>query len=210
MVSNYEITKRRVQAEFPAHDIDACVRKFSLVSDARFLYLTFLGRAYRISKADGCVQWSEDGFITCSEAGFNETLSLFDLLLDSAPDCAPAGTFCRTNSLPGLTRTASAPADEDFFSAEATQIEKDPPRFHKACQALGGRPEGIGDISYRVPIFQNLCALVQFWFSDEDFGPQLNVLWDSHMLQFVRYETVWYIHGHLLSRLREEMERRSA
>ena len=205
-LSNYEITKRRVQAEFSAHDIDACVRKFSLAEDERYLYLSFIGRNYRICKADGCVQWSEDRFITCSEAGFNETLSLFDLLLDSAPNCAPAGTYCRTNSLPGLTRTAAAPADEDFFSEAGVRIQEHPEKFRAACRALGGTPEGIGDISYRIPIFGNLCAVAQFWFADDEFGPRLNVLWDSNMLQYVRYETVWYIHGHLLSRLREEME----
>ena len=201
--NNYEITKRRVQAEFPTRDLRPAVQKFGLKADADDLYLNFCSRDYRIDRKSGVVRWSEDGFLTCTEAGFNEVLTIFDLLFDSAPDCTPDGSYCRVNSLPGLVKTAAAPADDTLISGPVLQIQEDPDAFRRACERLGGKPYGIGDISYRLPVFGPLCAVVQFWFADEDFGPQLQMFWDRNLLQYLRYETVWYLYGHLLHRISE-------
>ena len=205
-VSNYEITKRRVQAEFHTHDLAPVLRKFPLRTDEKYVYLTFLSEPFRIDRASGRVERSRDGFVTCREADFSQTLSIFDLLIDSKPDCSPAGTYCRINSLPGVVKTASAPAEDAVFPAQAQRMQDDPAAFRRACEALRGEPFGIGDLSYQIPIFENLCAVVQFWFADEEFPPQLRILWDSHMLQYVRYETVWYIRGCLLDRISEQMQ----
>ena len=205
-VSNYEITKQRVQAEFHTHDLAPVLRKFPLRTDDQYVYLTFLSEAFRIDRVSGRVERSRDGFLTCREADFSQTLSIFDLLIDSQPDCRPAGTYCRINSLPGVAKTASAPAEDETFPAQAHRVEDDPEGFRRACGKLGGEPFGIGDISYTIPIFEGLRAVAQFWFADEEFPPQLLILWDSHMLHYVRYETVWYIRGCLLGRIFEEME----
>ena len=47
---------------------------------------------------------------------------------------------------------------------------------------------------------------LKFYHSDEDFPPSVTLLWDENMLQFVYYETVFYIAGVLLRRLQEAME----
>ena len=206
-LSNYEKTRLRVLAELPQHDLSAAARKFGLPEDEDGVYLTFVGRNYRIGKTDGSIRCSDDGFAASPEAGFDETLAICDLLLDSAPDCAPTGVYCRLGSLPAMTRTASAPTDDGLTDGPAAMIQTDPERFCSACERLGGERFGQGDLSYRVPIFQKLCAQLQFWFRDEEYPPQLNILWDSGISRYVRYETAWYIRSHLLRRLREEMER---
>ena len=40
---------------------------------------------------------------------------------------------------------------------------------------------------------------------DYEFPASLQLLWDTNTLDFVHYETTYYIAGHLLSRLRELM-----
>ena len=200
-LSNYEITKRRVQAEFASHDLAPALEKFSLTADERYLYLRFVSTPCRIERDSGRIFCSDDGFAYCKEAGFELTLSVFDLLFDSRPDCRPAGVYCRINSLPGLVKTASAPAEDAVVPSQAHRVQSDPEAFCRACERLGGSPFGIGDLSYRLPIFEALCAVVQFWFSDADFPPQLQILWDRNILQYVRYETVWYIRGYLMERL---------
>ncbi|MCQ2420530.1 MAG: DUF3786 domain-containing protein [Clostridia bacterium] len=206
-VSNYEITKHRVEAEFHTHDLAPVLEKFPLSADERYLYLTFVSMPCRIDRVSGKITCSEDGFATCEEAGFNLTLSVFDLLIDSQPACRPAGSYCRVNSLPGVVKTASAPAEDEMFRSHAARIEENPEGFRRACLSLCGEPYGIGDLSFRIPIFEGLCAVVQFWYADEDFPPQLQVLWDSNILQYVRYETVWYIRGYLMERIFEKSER---
>ena len=85
------------------------------------------------------------------------------------------------------------------------RIEKDPEGFRRACESLGGEKTGAGDMGYRLHIFPDLCMELKFYFADEDFPPQLTFLWDKNILQFVRYETVYYIAGCLCRLLKERM-----
>ena len=61
-------------------------------------------------------------------------------------------------------------------------------------------------MAYEIPLFDFLKCRIQFWNSDEDFDAQLQILMDKNILDFIRYETVWYAVGHLMRRLTEELE----
>ena len=41
-ISNYEITKHRVQGDFLKYDQETMIRKFSLQSDEQYLYINFI------------------------------------------------------------------------------------------------------------------------------------------------------------------------
>jgi len=56
-----------------------------------------------------------------------------------------------------------------------------------------------------VPIFPDLSMQLKFYFADEEFPPSLTFLWDKNILDFVRYETVYYIAGVLRDRLMEAL-----
>ena len=58
MVSNYEITKRRVQKEFLKYDQEKMIQKFSLDSDDDFLYIRFISHLYRIHRRTRFLEWS--------------------------------------------------------------------------------------------------------------------------------------------------------
>ena len=88
--------------------------------------------------------------------------------------------------------------------------DRDPDRFRWACRFLGGEPWPAGDIGFRIPLFCDLSAVLKFYHSDEEFPAQLTLLWDRNTLRFVRYETVYYIAGVLMSRLKTLMGRHSA
>ena len=78
----------------------------------------------------------------------------------------------------------------------------------EACRALGGVPEGKGDVAYRIQVFPFLPVIIQFWNSDEEFEPELQFLWDTNVLQYLHFETLWYVMGHMVKRLREMVENR--
>ena len=63
----------------------------------------------------------------------------------------------------------------------------------------------MGDIGYRFSLFGDLDVILKFYHSDEDFPASVTLLWEENMLQFVYYETVFYIAGALLRQLGEEM-----
>ena len=61
-------------------------------------------------------------------------------------------------------------------------------------------------MAYEIPLFDFLKCRIQFWNSDEDFDAQMQIFMDKNILDFIRYETVWYAVGHLMRRLTEELE----
>lgn len=158
-------------------------------------YLTtcFFGQQARICKADGVI--TLDGKL----ANFGEGLSLYDWLCDGRPDAVASGEYCAVGSLPGVLVSGSGLV----MSADglAAKIHGVPERFHAACARLDAAPIPMGDIGYCVPIFPGISVCLKFYFADEEFPPQLTFLWDKNILQFVRYETVYYIAGCLTTRL---------
>lgn len=135
------------------------------------------------------------------EAGFDEAMSIFDVLCWSKDGCSLSGNYCDINNVKGAS-FAAAPGN-DMFAPEARIFDRQSARLAAACEALGGRQTGIGDVSYILPLFPFLSVWLQFWESDEDFPPQLKFKWDENILQYMHFETTFYVTGHVIRRLKE-------
>lgn len=204
-ISNYEITKRRVQKDFLKYDQEKMMQKFSLKADENYLYITFIGHSYRICRKSGYLEWSEDNFVTCVEGDFNEALTIYDLLCDSKENCHAANDFINLNSLSTL-QSSSKKLGDGLFHGEDKIFDHKDRLFGKVCEKLGGIKAGKGDVAYELPLFDFLPCRIQFWNSDDEFDAQLQIFMDKNVLKFIRYETVWYAVSHLMKRLTEEME----
>ena len=204
-ISNYETTKRRVQGEFLKYDQEKMIRKFALRFDENFLYINFIGHLYRINRHGGLIEWSEDDVETCVEGDFNEALTIYDLLCDSKDCCQASGDFINLQSLSALQSSSKKLGDGLFHGKDKVFDHKDV-LLCRICEKLGGIKAGKGDVAYEIPLFDFLKCRIQFWNSDEDFDAQLQILMDKNILDFIRYETVWYAVGHLMRRLTEELE----
>lgn len=204
-ISNYEISKRRVQGEFLKYDQEKMIQKFALRFDENYLYINFIGHLYRINRHTGLVEWSEDDFVTCVEGDFNEALTIYDLLCDSKDECQAANDYINLRSLSSIQGCAKSLGDGLFHGKDKVFDHKED-FLSKICEKLGGKKAGKGDVAYEIPLFDFLKCRIQFWNSDEDFDAQLQILVDKNILDFIRYETVWYAVGHLMRRLTEELE----
>ena len=204
-ISNYEITKRRVQKDFLKYDQEKMMQKFSLKADENYLYITFIGHSYRICRKSGYLEWSEDNFVTCVEGNFNEALTIYDLLCDSKENCHAANDFINLNSLSTL-QSSSKKLGDGLFHGEDKIFDHKEELFGNVCEKLGGIKAGKGDVAYELPLFDFLPCRIQFWNSDDEFDAQLQIFMDKNVLKFIRYETVWYAVSHLMKRLTEEME----
>ena len=200
-MSNYETTKHLMQAEFLRYDQEAMLRRFHLRHDEDYLYLTCLARPYRIHRRTGLVEWSGDGFATVVEAGFNEAMTIFDLLCHTRPEARLAGEFVSMSQLTRLHSGSHAPGS----SIGGAQFDHREAELARACEMLGGAKTTKGDVAYLLPLFDCLPVILRFWSSDEDFPASLQLSWDRNTLDFLHYETVCYASGMLLSRLREVM-----
>ena len=203
--SNYEITKHRVQGDFLKYDQEKMIQKFSLKHDEQYLYINFIGHFYRINRQTGLLEWSEDGFVTCVEGDFNEALTIYDLLCDSKENCRASGDFINLQSLSAL-QSSSKKLGDGLFHGKDQIFDHKEKLLCKICENLGGKKAGKGDVAYEIPWFDYVCCRIQFWNSDEDFDAQMQIFMDKNILDFIRYETVWYAVGHLMRRLTEELE----
>ncbi|MBR2131197.1 MAG: DUF3786 domain-containing protein [Oscillospiraceae bacterium] len=201
--SNYEITLLEARKLFLCYEQSRMIEKFSLEHDAQYLYIQFIGQRHRIDRATGVVEWL-DWTGKPHEADFNASLSIYDVLCSSKPNCSLSGQFGSINSVASGYHTQNLGGS--IFDACAPVFSEHPDLLEKALILLGGVKDGKGDIAYRINLFPFLPVQVQFWEADEDFPASLQIHWDLNTLQFLRYETTYYAAGHLLHRLRELME----
>ena len=229
--SNYETTKKESQKLFLKYDQQRMIDKFHLEHDDDFLYIEFVARRYRIDRHSGNVEWKEicaehpayqsekdsgahlfpdtsaetaksSGNISkClwHEAGFEEVLSIFDVLCYSKDGCRLSGNYCGISNVKGAN-LAAAPGN-DMFASAARSFDHHTAQLAAACEALGGTKAEVGDVSYLLPVFPFLSIRLQFWESDDEFPPQLKFMWDENILQFMHFETTFYVTGHVIDRL---------
>jgi len=62
-------------------------------------------------------------------------------------------------------------------------------------------------VAYEIPMFDFLFCRLQFWNSDEEFGPSLQIFLDKNILDYMHYETVWFAVGHLIRSLEKLLGR---
>lgn len=201
-MNNYAVAKKRAAQAFLSYSQEQMAERFHLRRDAAFLYLRFLGREYRIDRKTGALTWSEDGFATAEEAGFSEAMSIYDMLCDAKPGARLSGRWCPVGSLPGVLHRTDSGLAMDGGGA-ATEFAQNESRFRRVCADLGGVPVALGDVGFQIPVFDFFPVILKLYRSDEDFPAQLVLLWDENTLDFIRFETAYYIAGHLFSRLRE-------
>ena len=196
-MDNYEVSRDRAQAYFLGFDQEAIIRTWDLEHDKEHLYVSFFGRRYAISRREGTVTrlWSGEA------AGFGEVLSIFDLLCHDGVKTV-SGQYAPVNSLKGRPPMG---VGTDFHTGIASRFDKNPEAFRRACLALGGSPVEMGDLGFRFPVFGGLSVILKFYRADEDFPANVTLLWDENTLQFVFYETVFYMAGYLLGTIEEKM-----
>lgn len=66
--------------KFLQYDQEEIIQKFLLEHDSKYIYIQFVGRRYRINRLTGAISWSKDHFQTEEKAGYNEAMTIYDVL----------------------------------------------------------------------------------------------------------------------------------
>lgn len=199
-MDNYKLSRDRAQAYFLGFDQQKIIGDWNLKYDEENLYVDFLGRPYGISRSTGIVTrlWSGE------QAGFDEVLSIFDLLCHTGKHKYVSGRFAPVNSLKG--RGPVVGVGTNFHGKAASRFDGAPEQFRSACLALGATEISQGDMGFQFPLFGDLTVKLKFYRADEDFPASVTLLWEENLLQFVYYETVFYIAGFLLNSILARMK----
>lgn len=201
--SNYDITRDKMRTEFLRYDQQRMISKYGLDHDDDYLYVDFTGHTYRIGRNTGIVEWSDDDFHTVQEGDFNESMILYDILCYAKDDCSLAGTYCMVNSLKGVVHSSGL--GDSFYQKQAQKYGGHTDELKKACSVLGERIPMNGDVAAKLYPFSFLPVILQFWEADDEFPANLKFMFDENVLQYMHYETLYYLMGHLVNRINELM-----
>ena len=199
MANNYETMKLQMRNEFLKYDQASMIKKLGLRSDAENIYITFFGTEYAANRNTGDVH-SERG-----EAGYNEAMTLYDVLCYSKPNCKASGRMVNMSSLSTIQSGAMKREGDGLFGRYEAEFDQRDEALTAACAKLGGTPEGKGDVACRIPMFPFLDVMLQYWDSDDEFPPSLQLFVDDKITDFMHYETVWFALSHMLERIKELM-----
>lgn len=200
--SNYEIMKERTAERFLTYDQQQMIRKLSLASDDNYLYLRFLGFDYRVDRKNGGIQWLDQPECCWRESEYNDAMTIYDLLCWSKDGCRTSGRYVLLQSLASVA-TGTMFAGKGILEQEAKWFDHRQGEVSAACTRLGGIPEEKGDVAYKIPVFGELYVIFRLWESDEEFPAQLQFLCDSNMLDFMHYETAWFLISHIIGLLKQ-------
>ena len=89
---NYLIQAQQAKACFLTYDAEALAKKLNAKLDADFLYTTFFGQSYRVSRKTGDIQRLEDGAWRDGNS-YEEVMTLLDLICDSREDRRVSGRW---------------------------------------------------------------------------------------------------------------------
>ena len=196
-MDNYALSRDRAQRYFLGFDQKKLLDAWHLEYDEASIYVDFLGQSYRICRKTGQVYRSVDG----SAADFSEALSIYDLLCHEGYPKVAAGHYAPVNSL-GIRYVGVV---TDFHSQHAAFFDRHFAAFSAACRSLGGLPVPMGDAGFCFTIFRDLKVQLKLYRSDEEFPASLTLLWDTNTLEFMKYETVFYVAGALQNLICQQM-----
>lgn len=200
MTSNYEKQVYKARELFLNYSQQTMIDKFQISHDHAYLYMKLLDGNYRISRTDGSVeQEKEEGFEPCID--YQVVMALYDVLCCSAPHPVLSGRWCPLASL----QTAGSPSADRFTAECAAAFSGKVSALRAACESLGGMRQSVpasADACYRIALLPFFPVIFQFWEGDEEFAPRIMLLWDEKSLDFIHFETLYYVMGHFLERLK--------
>ena len=198
---NYRTQAQQAKQRFLTYDQKKIIRRLHIRSDDQYLYIPMLAQLYRIHRKTGDMErQTERNWVDANS--FGEVMTLLDLICDGKENRYISGQWKNMTSF-GLMFHKNLLEDAKDPWAELFQEQAE--AFHRACKALNGIPFPRGDIAYAIELFDGLRILVQLWFGDDEFPPNLRFLWDENATMYIRYETMHYAKGLLLQRIKEFM-----
>lgn len=206
-ISNYDMQVDMAKGIFLDYDQQLLIRKFRLDADDSYIYLSYLNTPCRIDRATGGIEeYCADRWQECRDYG--RVMTVYDLICHHKGEAPPelSGQWCAVGTfiVTGITKT------EKFTGKYAKHFQGRLPALEEACKRMGGilQPAMAGaDLTCLFPVMPFFSVLLQFWDGDEEFPPKLLLLWDRNTMQFMHFETTFYLQGDLLERLKCRMEK---
>lgn len=199
-MNNYDKFSEQGRLRFLTYEQEPMIKKFNLKADADKIYLPYLGKTLELIRFNGMVMCEGE------RCAMNTSMLVYDILTHSEGTPQLSGKWTSIAGLGGIIgaghdQSLNENRETAFFAGKCNELAA-------ACEKLGGVKQKAGDVSYIFPVFDFFPVWLQFWDAEEDeFPARLKFMWDENTLDFIFYETVWYLMGYLKERLRDLMTR---
>lgn len=200
--SNYDIQAEKCKLEFTKMNHEKIAEKFKLYFDDDYLYIYFLNQKYRLNKGNGNIEKTDDE-VNYLPGKFNEIMTILDVFAYSKNELKLSGKWINVTNLKGVIRTGSIVSHIDLFASRAKNFSGKINALIKVCEKLNGRKINQGDVGYIIDIFEFLPIMFIFYEEDSEFPAECKFLWDENILDYMHYETTFYIVNHIFDRLEE-------
>ena len=206
MASNYDRQVDIGREYFLQYDQEKLVKKYHLQADDQYLYITYLSQQFRIDRKTAAIEKEgKEGFSECRI--YTAVMTIYDMLCynkdnllpELTQEWTPVGSFAAAGASPDPNLHLQSFADA--FSGHISELTSACETIGKICPRLAG-----ADVTARIDAFPFFPVLFQFWEGDEEFSPQVRVLWDRNTMQYLHFETTYYLQGDLMERLQNNME----
>jgi len=130
----------------------------------------------------------------CEHNEFNFTLAVLHYLLEASPG-GVKGVWIGEKEIPGGELFFRGP--HELPLAPLRELFGDRPGLFRAVAArTGGLPMDMGDMSYQFRVLPRIPLVLVLWKGDEEFGPEVKVLFDKTVPQHLRnLDTIWALVG---------------
>ena len=206
-MDNYDKMSEAASRRFLTLDQEDMLRRVPLEHTENCMYVTLLNDRYCVDRKTGYVyrlekntEMTETLPENAVRANMEETLSIFDML-DRSPHPPKAnGNWVSMTQLASCS--GAGPVSFDMFQSRLKPFEGHTEELARACRQCGGTERKGGDVSFEIPVFDQFPMWFQYWDADDEFSASISILWDETMPLHLHYETVWYIMGLFLDKLR--------
>lgn len=186
MAGNYDKQVLLSRELFLKYDQQNLIEKYQLDSDDNYIYLPLLNRIFRISRMTGMVQEQDQ---ECMD--YNIVMTLYDVLCYSKETPHLSHEWVPLANL----QITSSPNAGIFTQRYADAFSGKTDLLWKVCQEIGGRRPEVtagADVCWEFDFFPFFPIQFRYWDKDDEFPPQIKLLWDKNALKFMHFETIYY------------------
>ena len=194
MINRYEARLLEWQEKFRQNgrEIVSQHGRYPVTADSR-IPVTFFNKEYYVNLSGGRL-YQQNG-TPCPLQAMTQMM-IYNHLERLQPDAVPAGQMLRLGEIGGVKHMSRAiiavsPPTEALIRA----LDGDPTLGARIIAAFCGAPAQVGDISFTLPAFRDVCYQYIYWAGEAEFPSTLTTFADANVTQFIHPEGALLVGG---------------
>lgn len=202
-MDNYAASVEKTKKLFLGYPQEDMIAAFALEHDNDYMYLSFMGRKERVSRATASIEFESCGVWT--ESSYAEYMTIYDVL----SRCSMPRLTGEMVPASALLGSAYRSGISDFFEREAMLLDERFDDLKRVCACTGEITEGMSDLECTFSLFEFLPVGMRFLRADDEFPPEIHYLWDGCTLKHMYFETTQFCERFITDMLIKEIKKGS-